>query len=229
MKLIQFSLSVLFVILSFNFLFAQNEENELAHGINIYLFNGYAAGYRFNECENSFWRVNLDLYTGYTNSTINSGSISFNMSSVDTSSSENKNDNSHFNLALTPQYLYKFYQNNFVDVYTGGGLLIGYSRDQYKSTGRNNWDNSGYDYQYSVSDDYSIGLIAILGVETKLTHNFYVFVESQLSGTRGWSNTSSNGSSVSNGTEQYHSNGSAKAKGWMANFTVSRAGITIRF
>ena len=225
MKLTQFSLLVLFVTFSFNFTIAQEKEEDLTHGINIYLFNGYAAGYRFNECENSFWRINLDLYSNYSNSTNNSGSISVNMSNVDTVSTENKRDENHMSLSLTPEYLFKFYQTKFVDIYTGGGILIGYNRDESKSTSQRSWNTNAYDYQYTVYNGYSIGLIGVLGVEAKLTENFYVFVESQLSGTRSWMNGSGNSTTVNNGVEQYRSDSTNKTKAWYANFVLSRAGI----
>lgn len=229
MKLIKFSLLFLLVILSCNFSSAQEKEQDLTHGINIYLFDGYAVGYRFNESGNTFWRINLDLYANYNDGINNSDTHSKSLYGGDTSSYETKSENSHFSLTLSPQYLYKFYQSKFVDFYSGGGILFGYDRNEYKTNDKRVWSFTGYNYSYSVSNSYSLGIIGILGLEGKLTDNFSVFVESQLSEMRSWTTHSSNSTSISEETEEYRSFSSGKAKGWTTNFALSRAGIIFRF
>lgn len=229
MKLLLTSLFVTLFYFSSISLFAQAGEKDLTQGISVYLFNGYAAGYRFNECDNSFWRVNLDLYTNYTNLTDNSNGNSVFITNGDTNSYESKNEHNRLSLTLTPQYLIKFYENKFINIYSGAGILVGYIHEEYKMNSKRLGDYTHNDYQYTVSTGYSAGLIGILGAEAKLTENLSVFVESQLSGVRSWTNSSSNSSSVENGTEQYRNYSSEKDKGWTADFVISRAGIVIKF
>lgn len=229
MKLFRIISLILVITFSFNFTLAQEKEEDLTHGINIYLFDGYAAGYRFNESGNTFWRLNLDLYAHYTDGISNSDNQSIFFSGGDTSSYKVNNKDNNLSITLTPQYLYKFYQNKFVDFYTGGGILIGYNRHELRSENRYISDNPGYSYQYSILNGYSVGIIGILGLEGKLTENFSVFVESQLSETRTWSTSSSNSANNSEGTEIYRSYNSGKSKNWYTNFVLSRAGIIFRF
>ncbi len=229
MKLLQVNLFIILTFFSSGWIFAQDEEKDLSQGIDVYLYNGYAAGYRFNECDNSFWRVNLDLYSYYNDGTNNYDGLHINMSNKDTSSYETQNNRSNFSISLSPQYLFKLYQNEFMAIYSGGGILIGYNRseDNSKSTYLGNYTNDTY--QYAVSTTYSAGLIGILGLEGKLIENFSVFVESQLSGTRSWSTTSSNATSITGESDQYRSFSSSKAKGWAANLVISRVGIIFKF
>ena len=229
MTLTLISSAVVFIIFSFNLTSAQEAEKDLTQGVSVYLFNGYAAGYRFNECNNSFWRVNLDLYSNYTNRTHNSDGTTYTINSGDSSSYETTNNSSDFSISLVPQYFFKFYQNKYVEVYSGCGVLIGFNRDENKSTSTSLGNFTHKDYQYTITTGYSAGLIGTFGVEGKITENFSVFVESQLSGARTWSSSSSNNSSITDGTDQYRSYSSAKSKGWNANFNLSRAGITIKF
>ena len=229
MKLTQFSLLVLLVTFSFNFTSAQEKEKDLTQGINIYLFDGYAVGYRFNECENSFWRVNLDLYGRYTDNISNSDSHRMSGVNGDTTSTEIKGKDSRFSITLTPQYLYMFYQNKYAAFYTGGGILVGYDYSELKSTYQHDRYYKSYSYQFSSSNGISLGIIAILGLEAKLTENFSVFVESQLSEARSWFTTSSNTTSSDNGTELSRIYSSQKNRGWTTNLELTRAGIVVRF
>jgi hypothetical protein len=229
MKTIQICAVILFVIFSLSSAFAQNEEKDLSKGVTIYLFNGLAAGYRFNECDNSFWRINLNLSEFWIDRKDNSDGWHWSTTPSDTTSFEGEYEDNRFGIAISPQYLYKFYDSKFITFYTGGGISVGYGGQKTRAKDNNIRQTVSADYHYDSEHHFSIGLISILGIESKPVHNISIFAESQLGVSRMWANYDLN-TSYSPGNEtttrQYYD---GRYVSWYGRLIFIRAGVTIKF
>jgi hypothetical protein len=206
----------LFLSLVFSKAFAQEDIIQNHSALQFYFVNGYAVSYKLPTTGLLKYRIKFDFSAGYTYSSGEGTGLN----SISTESDHSRN----ISITLTPQaYLY-ILSTNYANIYTGGGVFIGYNYSKQNYNGTNhNYD--GYHNYINVGKDisYSFGLSALLGLEVKLSNNVTAFAESQLNGGKTWYSWKSDFVSANDSPSWSNSSN----HGWFADYSTIRIGLGI--
>ncbi|MDP4116151.1 MAG: hypothetical protein Q8903_08450 [Bacteroidota bacterium] len=209
-------LSCLVLCLACSFIYAQDVPIGSRHELHFYLINGYAVSYKFPSKGILNYRVNLDLGAHY-------GDFS-GESSGEYSTDDRGNINRALSITLTPQIYVYFLSTEYARMYAGGGAFITYQYNkQHTDVSYNNGTNS---YSNIIKDSrYSLGLSALIGIETELAKNIMLFAESQINGGRKWAEVKSNNFD----NYGYHSRNNETTRSWFADYSNIRIGLGVYF
>ncbi|MDP4116096.1 MAG: hypothetical protein Q8903_08175 [Bacteroidota bacterium] len=208
----------LFLCLIFSQAFAQEDIIQNHSGLQFYFVNGYAVSYKLPTTGIWKYRINLDFSANYGYQTEENTQASYLRSESD--------NNRSISITLTPQAYINILTTEYANVYTGGGIFVGYNYSkQTSSSGYHNiMDTANYINVYKEIS-YTFGLSALLGIEVAVTKNVTAFAESQLYGGKSWSSYKVDNIQSENVPSWQNSSG----HGWFVNYSTIRMGISIYF
>ncbi|MCB0731528.1 MAG: hypothetical protein KDC88_10880 [Ignavibacteriae bacterium] len=230
MSEIKVSIRILFIIItlffSYNILAQSNSEDELddkdnLHSFDIMFINSYSIGYNVILNNSNAIRILLDLGLS-KNSDNQDGTYTYtNNSATDVNKSTTENQAGYYSLKLSGHYLSNLYSDRLGEVYFGIGPELGYSNQENSS--KNKDENNNDEYNYSTKE-YSLGILGLLGIRSKLTNSISIFVETHLKGGKSWS--------VYDHTSKYNSNDYVSishtkrdGNGWYYSYVWAKVGL----
>jgi len=238
---IYFAKIIVLVFLMYNSAIPQSQDHDSTkaiqnyHTFNIYLYSGYGVSYNLINCNNSYLRLHLDLYNNYDKIEEDGKRITENETTEYNHKEDNESESTRFNISFSPQYLYEFYKSNIGSAYFGGGPKIGYLLEE------STWDNiesrknvsdpddfyeREYDYK-NKETNFTLGMVILIGFQTKITKHFGIFAESYLSFGRTWTTRTSEDYNKYGLNSVTNSKFDLDRASWGHYFQISRIGITI--
>jgi len=209
-------LSFLVLCLACSFIYAQDVPISSRHELHFYIINGYAVSYKFPSKGILNYRVNVDFGAHY-------GDLS-GKSSVDYYNNNRGDINRALNITLTPQIYVYFLSTEYAKMYAGGGAFITYEYNKQHTDQSYNHDKNSSS-AITKNACYSLGLSALIGIETELAKHIMLFAESQINGGRQW--TEAESSYFNN--EGYHSQHNETERTWFTNYSNIRIGLGVYF
>jgi hypothetical protein len=152
--------------------------------LKLYFVNGYGAIYQFGYSNNSFYRVHLDINTEGYDSNENRNSVTYNPTPTKDNYSEDINETS-WEIQFAPEYCMSVISKGHFNLYAGIGPLFSYG---YSNRVVKEEQSDFYSYGSTISKKYGLGIICLVGVESKITDYLNIFSEIDIKGGKSWLN-----------------------------------------
>lgn len=209
-------LSFLILCMTSCFIYSQEVSTSSRQALQLYVINGYAVSYKFPSKGILNYRINADFGAHYGDvSGDNTGRVYGAKTGV---------INRNLSITLTPQIYAYILSTEYAQMYAGGGAFINYQY-QNKSTDYSSYENSSSSTIVYKTGSYSLGLSALIGVETELAKHILLFAETQINGGKKWTSTKNN-SRTSDGMNNWLNSSS---RGWFADYSNIRIGLGVSF
>ena len=206
-------------------------DKPLAHyknGIQFYIVNGVSIAYKKIFSKKSALRFHLDLSGAFLDENSNRDYIheteNDTMSYVEDGYYKSNKKNISFNMELLSTILNKKY----ISLYYGGGPYIGYSISKYRNEG--DYDD---EYMCTYSDNqtvnYMLGVIGIVGLESKVAKNIALFAEYHLLFSHSWRDYEYNYKTYYEDGDYSITHSNESTKSWKFEFNNVTIGVSVYF